>query len=101
MRLLKLEADHVCFVRGREAARARGANSEAITTEENMFAVRKGRADVQTSEQSREVQVPHLNTELEESSSGHRVRRISCCIAESAESSHDQLPSVHSWYSRT
>jgi hypothetical protein len=42
MRLLKLEADHVCFVRGREAARARGARNEAATVVRIMLAVDKG-----------------------------------------------------------
>ena len=39
MRLLKLEADHVCFVRGREAARARGASNEAANVVKIMLVV--------------------------------------------------------------
>lgn len=44
MRLLKLEADHVCFVRGREAARARGARNEAATVVKIMLAIDRGSA---------------------------------------------------------
>jgi hypothetical protein len=34
---LKFEADHVCFARGRDAVRTRGASNEVTTAEENML----------------------------------------------------------------
>ena len=39
MRLLKLDADHVCFVRGRDAAKASGARNEAAIVVKIMLAV--------------------------------------------------------------